>query len=36
MMGGLQKLGRSALLFFERLGRGNLFLLRVLAGLPSL
>ncbi len=36
MMGGLQRLGRSALLFFERLGRGNLFLLRVLAGLPSL
>ncbi len=36
MIGGLQKLGHLALLFFERLGRGNLFLLRVLSGLPSL
>ncbi len=36
MMDGLQRLGRSALRFFERLGRGNLFLFRVLAGLPSL
>ena len=32
----LQRLGRSGLLFFERLGRGHLFLLQLLWGLPSL
>ena len=31
----LASLGRSALGFFERLGRGHLFLLQVLAALPS-
>ena len=29
------RLGRRALSFFERLGRGHLFLLQVLAGVPS-
>ena len=32
----LARLGRSGLSFFERLGRGHLFLLQVLAGLPGL
>lgn len=32
----LQYLGRTALTFFERLGRGNVFILRVFAGVPSL
>lgn len=36
MMDWLQRLGRTSLAVFERLGRGNLFLLRVLAALPSL
>ena len=36
MMGWLQRLGSTSLSIFERLGRGNLFLLRVLAALPSL
>jgi phospholipid/cholesterol/gamma-HCH transport system permease protein len=34
-MGGLQRLGRAGLGVFERLGRGNLFLLRTLAGIPA-
>ena len=34
-MQGLQRLGRIGLGVFERLGRGNLFLLRVLAGIPA-
>jgi len=32
----LQSLGQTGLLLFERLGRAGLFLLRVLAGMPSL
>ncbi|MBK8161841.1 MAG: lipid asymmetry maintenance ABC transporter permease subunit MlaE [Gammaproteobacteria bacterium] len=32
----LQHLGRSGLGFFERLGRANLFVLRVIAGIPAL
>jgi phospholipid/cholesterol/gamma-HCH transport system permease protein len=32
----LQSLGRTGLGFFERLGRGHLFLLQVLIGLPAL
>lgn len=36
MFDGIQYLGRSALAFFERLGRGHLFVLRVMAGVPSL
>ncbi len=35
MIGWLQQLGRSGLGVFERLGRGHLFLLQVLAGLPG-
>ena len=35
-MGWLQQLGRSGLNFFERLGRGHLFLLYVLAGSPGM
>ena len=31
-----QFLGQAGLNFFERLGRGNLFILRVIAGVPSL
>ncbi|MFA7387209.1 MAG: lipid asymmetry maintenance ABC transporter permease subunit MlaE [Thiohalobacteraceae bacterium] len=34
-MQGLQRLGRIGLGVFERLGRGNLFLLRILAGIPA-
>lgn len=36
MLEALQRLGRWGLSFFERLGRGNLFFLRVLAGVPAL
>ena len=36
MIQWVQYLGRSGLAFFERLGRGNLFLLQVLASLPGL
>lgn len=36
MIAGLARLGRGALSFFERLGRGNLFLMQVLAGVPGL
>jgi phospholipid/cholesterol/gamma-HCH transport system permease protein len=36
MVGTLARLGRWGLGFFQRLGRGHLFLLQVLAGLPSL
>ena len=32
----LARLGRSGLAFFQRLGRGHLFLLQILAGLPGL
>jgi phospholipid/cholesterol/gamma-HCH transport system permease protein len=35
MLGWLQALGRGALDFFERLGRGHVFVMRVLAGVPS-
>lgn len=35
-MGALQALGQVGLGFFERLGRGHLLLLQILAGLPSL
>jgi len=35
MLGGLQVLGRVGLNFFERLGRGNLFVMRVLTGVPA-
>lgn len=35
MTAWLAGLGRRALSFFERLGRGHLFLLQVLAGMPS-
>jgi phospholipid/cholesterol/gamma-HCH transport system permease protein len=31
-----QFLGHAGLTFFERLGRGNIFILRVIAGIPSL
>ena len=36
MMDWLQQLGRSSLGVFERLGRGHLFLVQILSGLPSL
>ncbi|MCC6303092.1 MAG: lipid asymmetry maintenance ABC transporter permease subunit MlaE [Gammaproteobacteria bacterium] len=36
MIGLLRRLGRGGLGFFERLGRANLFVLRVFAGLPAL
>jgi len=36
MLEWLQQLGRSGLGFFERLGRGHLLLLSILAGLPGL
>ncbi len=36
MVKWLARLGRSGLAFFERLGRGHLFLLQILAGVPSL
>ncbi|MBI5039662.1 MAG: lipid asymmetry maintenance ABC transporter permease subunit MlaE [Gammaproteobacteria bacterium] len=36
MTGWLQQLGRSSLGVFERLGRGHLFLVQILVGLPSL
>ena len=36
MIGMLQNLGAGALGIFERLGRGNLFLLNVLMGIPGL
>lgn len=36
VMDWLQGLGRSGLSVFERLGRGNMFLMRVLGGLPGL
>jgi phospholipid/cholesterol/gamma-HCH transport system permease protein len=36
MANPLQQMGRWGLSFFERLGRGNLFFLRVIAGLPPL
>jgi len=36
MLEGLRRIGARALLFFERLGRAQLFLLRVLAVLPQL
>lgn len=35
MIDWIQKLGRGGLNYFERLGRGNLFLLRTVMGLPS-
>ena len=35
MLGALQALGRATLDFFERLGRGHLFLLQTLASLPA-
>jgi len=35
MLGWLQVLGRTGLGFFERLGRGHLFVLRVLGGVPT-
>jgi len=35
-MSWLRKLGRSGLSFFERLGRGHLFFMSILCGLPSL
>jgi len=35
MLDGLQSLGRATLGFFERLGRGHLFLLQTLASLPG-
>ena len=36
MLTWLAHLGRAGLSFFERLGRGHLFLLQVLAGVPGL
>jgi phospholipid/cholesterol/gamma-HCH transport system permease protein len=36
MLDGLQSLGRATLDFFERLGRGNLFLLQALSNLPGM
>ncbi|WP_297527560.1 lipid asymmetry maintenance ABC transporter permease subunit MlaE [Thiohalobacter sp.] len=35
MLEGLRQLGRAGLGFFERLGRGSLFLLAVLGGIPE-
>lgn len=35
-MGWLQQMGRAGLSIFERLGRGNIFLVNILAGLPGL
>lgn len=35
-MGWLQQIGRAGLGIFERLGRGNIFLVNTLAGLPGL
>ncbi len=35
MLEGLRRLGRAGLGFFERLGRGSLFLLAVLGGVPE-
>jgi phospholipid/cholesterol/gamma-HCH transport system permease protein len=36
MIGLLRRFGRTALTFFQRLGRGTLFLFYVLAGIPAL
>ncbi len=36
MLGPLQRLGRTGIGFFERLGRGHVFLLQILARLPAL
>lgn len=36
MISWLRYLGRSGLGFFERVGRGNLFFVQILLGLPSL
>lgn len=36
MLDSLQLLGRNGLNFFQRLGRGHLLLLQILAGIPSL
>ncbi len=36
MIGLLQTLGRSGIRFLERIGRANLFILRVFAGVPAL
>lgn len=36
MTNWLQSMGKGALSFFQRLGRGHLFLLRVVGGLPAL
>jgi phospholipid/cholesterol/gamma-HCH transport system permease protein len=36
ILNGLQQLGRAGLGFFERLGRGHLFLMYTLAGIPGL
>jgi phospholipid/cholesterol/gamma-HCH transport system permease protein len=36
MVEWLARLGRAGLAFFQRLGRGHLFLLQILAGLPGL
>ena len=35
MLDWVQRLGRAALRWSERLGRGHLFLLRIIAGLPQ-
>jgi phospholipid/cholesterol/gamma-HCH transport system permease protein len=36
ILGPLQRLGRAGISFFERLGRGHVFLLQILARLPAL
>lgn len=36
MLNTMQQLGKRGLTFFERLGRGHMFFLRILGGLPSL
>ncbi len=36
MLGSVQVLGRKGLKFFQRLGRGHILLVKLLAGLPSL
>ncbi len=36
MIDWIQKLGRGGLSFFERLGRGNIFLFRAVAGIPTI
>ena len=36
MIGWIEYLGRSGLAFFERLGRGHIFMVRAIMGMPGL